>query len=351
MKKTIYEAISGGALTPSESAPIIKLDSNPVVKAIQEIIKKDKTLKDVELVRIQEDGEIYQLDLRFEIGPAQHAQYAREEAKHRSYDIKRKLEVDLTAAFNIPSFSIAGVRVVTGEKVDVCEFEISFIYANKGNIKPTNESIEKDIRVRSLVETALKVKEKAVNTDPLKEALEMEEIFSPSDAMKYKAGEEVKVQGNGGKIATGIVTSVGTVGYGVKIGGRVYPIKADQIIDAPAMAEPMMAESDSQFPIREDQATGTGIFINGKAVDLKTIYVQGVDMKDYPDFCDAYVESAEFEDGTPLTDLEIEEFNDKHSDIVSEKAHESLHEAAKQKRNEALDLLERMGEIKREEKE
>jgi hypothetical protein len=49
-------------------------------------------------------------------------------------------------------------------------------------------------------------------------------------------------------------------------------------------------------------------------------------MKDYPDFCDAFVISAEKLDGTSLTDVELEEFNDLDSTVeyVQENAYESL---------------------------
>jgi len=37
---------------------------------------------------------------------------------------------------------------------------------------------------------------------------------------------------------------------------------------------------------------------------------EGIDHKDYPDYCDAFCVYAEFEDGTPLTELELDELND-----------------------------------------
>jgi hypothetical protein len=43
-------------------------------------------------------------------------------------------------------------------------------------------------------------------------------------------------------------------------------------------------------------------------------------MSDYPDFCDAYIEHAEFIDGTELNDDELNELNDEHADIVYEAA-------------------------------
>lgn len=44
---------------------------------------------------------------------------------------------------------------------------------------------------------------------------------------------------------------------------------------------------------------------------------------DYPDFCDAYVQSADY-DGRAMTDEELAALND-DKDFVSQQAHESLH--------------------------
>ena len=54
--------------------------------------------------------------------------------------------------------------------------------------------------------------------------------------------------------------------------------------------------------------------------EVTNIELGGVDMNDYPDFCDAYVESAEKLDGTPLTEVELEET----MSYVNENAYESL---------------------------
>ena len=60
--------------------------------------------------------------------------------------------------------------------------------------------------------------------------------------------------------------------------------------------------------------------------EVTNIELGGVDMNDYPDFCDAYVESAEKLDGTQLTDVELEAFSelDETMSYVNENAYESL---------------------------
>jgi len=61
-------------------------------------------------------------------------------------------------------------------------------------------------------------------------------------------------------------------------------------------------------------------------VDKGSISIANIDTSDYPDFSDAYIEYAEFEDGTPLTDEEIDQLNDEMSDEIHQLAYESLYE-------------------------
>ena len=37
--------------------------------------------------------------------------------------------------------------------------------------------------------------------------------------------------------------------------------------------------------------------------------IDGIDTKDYPDFCDAYISSADY-DGKPMTDAQLEQINE-----------------------------------------
>jgi hypothetical protein len=63
--------------------------------------------------------------------------------------------------------------------------------------------------------------------------------------------------------------------------------------------------------------------LNGKkVVDLE---VDGVDGSDYPDFADAYFSYGCYEDGTPLTEEELERLNDLASDVLWEMAFDRLH--------------------------
>ena len=61
-------------------------------------------------------------------------------------------------------------------------------------------------------------------------------------------------------------------------------------------------------------------------VDKSSIEIDGVDSTDYPDFSDAYISAAEFEDGTPLTDDELDQLGDEMSDELHQMALDSLME-------------------------
>ena len=42
---------------------------------------------------------------------------------------------------------------------------------------------------------------------------------------------------------------------------------------------------------------------------IDNIEVEGIDTKDYPDFCDAFIASADY-DGKPMTDEQLAEINE-----------------------------------------
>lgn len=65
------------------------------------------------------------------------------------------------------------------------------------------------------------------------------------------------------------------------------------------------------------------ISINGK--EVVDYYIEDVNPNDYPDFCDAHLCGGVFLDGTPLTDAEMEQLNEKYPELVWEMAYESLH--------------------------
>ncbi len=63
-----------------------------------------------------------------------------------------------------------------------------------------------------------------------------------------------------------------------------------------------MQDLDAQFDIDKSK--------------IENIVFDGIDKKDHPDYCDAYIVSADY-NGTPMDDVEIEELN-KDSEFVHE---------------------------------
>jgi hypothetical protein len=78
------------------------------------------------------------------------------------------------------------------------------------------------------------------------------------------------------------------------------------------------------------------VMIDGKEVNVRSIVAGNVDHSDYPDFADAYADSAEFMDGTPLSDDQLSQLDDMHSDLVQMAAHDSLYEGKRKRRYNAL---------------
>ena len=59
-------------------------------------------------------------------------------------------------------------------------------------------------------------------------------------------------------------------------------------------------------------------------VDLDSLVVDGIDPKDYPDFCDAYFSEGKYLDGTELPDDLLEELSE-DGDLVQQAIHELLY--------------------------
>lgn len=76
--------------------------------------------------------------------------------------------------------------------------------------------------------------------------------------------------------------------------------------------------------VKEMQGRPAGMSINGKQVDPKSIEIDGVDTRDYPDFSDAYISKAKYVDSTPLTDREIEQLEKENYGLVNDLAHNQI---------------------------
>ena len=73
--------------------------------------------------------------------------------------------------------------------------------------------------------------------------------------------------------------------------------------------------------VMEQQAT-ENFTVNGKQVDVSTIEIDGIDRRDYPDFSDAYISAAQYTDGTPLDDNQLDKLNSMAYEWVNEKIHD-----------------------------
>jgi hypothetical protein len=67
----------------------------------------------------------------------------------------------------------------------------------------------------------------------------------------------------------------------------------------------------------------TRLQLNGHTV--VDAVVDGIDMSDYPDFCDAYFESACYEDGTALTDDELIDLTDQNPETLHEMIYDQIY--------------------------
>jgi len=64
--------------------------------------------------------------------------------------------------------------------------------------------------------------------------------------------------------------------------------------------------------------------MNIKDINLKTIKIEGISKRDYPDCVDSYCAYAEYKSGIPLNDIDLDIFNDQFSDVVQEMAREEI---------------------------
>jgi len=66
--------------------------------------------------------------------------------------------------------------------------------------------------------------------------------------------------------------------------------------------------------------------LNGRKV--KNAEVDGVEGSDYPDFSDAFFSYAEYEDGTPLNDEELEQLGDENGEMINQLAQDKFNNEA-----------------------
>jgi len=70
---------------------------------------------------------------------------------------------------------------------------------------------------------------------------------------------------------------------------------------------------DASFYISDDHQ------LCQRCVDVGSIEIEGIDGRDYPDFSDAFVSKANWDDGTPLSEDELNQLQDQHPDLIYRK--------------------------------
>ena len=62
-----------------------------------------------------------------------------------------------------------------------------------------------------------------------------------------------------------------------------------------------------------------------KVINYASLEVDGIDTKDYPDFCDAYFSHGEYEDGEEMSDEALQELSEKNPDLLYDKISEVIY--------------------------
>lgn len=75
---------------------------------------------------------------------------------------------------------------------------------------------------------------------------------------------------------------------------------------------------------RRQNMNATAYTVNDKPVDIKSLELDGLDPRDRPDFADAFFSSGEFMDGTPMTEEELEKFNNENGELINNMANEEM---------------------------
>lgn len=70
------------------------------------------------------------------------------------------------------------------------------------------------------------------------------------------------------------------------------------------------------------QLLNEAVTLDGKPVHVGSIEIDDIDTRDYPDFSDAYITYAEFEDGTPLSEDELMRLEDENYGLTNELIHD-----------------------------
>ena len=97
-------------------------------------------------------------------------------------------------------------------------------------------------------------------------------------------------------------------------------IALDHIKEDPKYYDKLLKHVEDSAKVNESVAP---VMIGGREVDVGSIQLGNVHSWDYPNFSDAFAEYAEFVDGIPLSDDELDQLSDS-GDIINQVAHDSF---------------------------
>jgi len=85
--------------------------------------------------------------------------------------------------------------------------------------------------------------------------------------------------------------------------------------------------SDDDIEIEDNDPASFGELMDQVGIDYSSIEIDGIDERDAPDFVDSYISYAEWNDGTELTDKDLEQLNDmsEYQALAQEKAYEKVY--------------------------
>ena len=75
-------------------------------------------------------------------------------------------------------------------------------------------------------------------------------------------------------------------------------------------------QPDPKATVSEEGGVGNSVMFDGKAVEISSLQIDGVDTRDYPDFTDAYFTYGEYVDGMEMTDDELMKFQEENYDLL-----------------------------------
>ena len=108
------------------------------------------------------------------------------------------------------------------------------------------------------------------------------------------------------------------------------------------MEEKLMADW-KQFMTESSHHHHREISVNGKEVDTDSLEIDGIDMRDYPDFVDAYFSDGEFMDGSEMSQDELDYLRDHHGELLYDKIQDRLYESSQNAAEGRVDQLPTRG--------